>query len=69
MIEHHTTDDIRNKALWLLRHGEATVAEVANIAETSRQRVQYWAEVAGIDAGANRTARLAQLWRNARKKL
>ena len=66
MIEHHTTDDIRAKALWLLRRGEATVAEIAQIAETSRQRVQYWADVANIDAGARRTARLAQLWRAAR---
>jgi hypothetical protein len=60
-----TTQDAttqRNAALRLLADGGASVAEVANLLGTSRQRVQYWADAAGIDSVTARTHRLAAAW-------
>jgi transcriptional regulator len=58
-----TTDDATiKKALRLLRAGQATQAEVADLAGTSRQLVRYWCERAEINAKDARAARLARLW-------
>lgn len=57
--------EARRAALVLLAKGEATMAEVAQLAGISRQVVRYWAEVAGIDWSRARTDRLARAWRKA----
>lgn len=54
--------------LALLRRGEATVSEAAELAGVSRQLVHAWCRVAGIDAIEKRRARLAKLWRRAQPK-
>jgi hypothetical protein len=63
MAESTTTQ--RRAALRLLAQGDATVAEVAGLIGSSRQRVAYWATSAGIDPIANRDLRLEQLWQEA----
>lgn len=60
---HYAVDDPRILAAQaLLRSGKATMAEIAAIADTSRQQVALWASRAGIDPMATRRAYLAQLW-------
>ncbi len=58
----------RRAELALLRRGEATVSEAAELAGVSRQLVHAWCRVAGIDAIEKRRARLAKLWRRAQPK-
>lgn len=60
MTEDHTTE--RRAALALLKAGAANLSEVSRLAGVSRQAVQKWAKVAGIDWRKIRTARLAVLW-------
>lgn len=43
----------------LLRTGQITINEAAQIALVSRQRVRIWCENASIDPKAARTARMA----------
>ncbi len=59
----HSTDPERRAALALLSAGLATLAEVAELARTSRQLVRYWAEAEGIDVAATRRKHLARHWR------
>lgn len=45
----------------MLRKGEITIAEAAQIALVSRQRVRVWCENAGIDVARARQAWLTPL--------
>lgn len=51
----------RKLAMRLLRRGEITVNEAAQIALVSRQRVRIWCETAGIDPRKARVAWMATL--------
>jgi hypothetical protein len=53
----------RAAAVALLTRGEATPAQVAELAGVSRQVVDYWAR--GIDWRKALNARLARSWRKA----
>lgn len=61
-------DSTKSAALHMLAKGEATLAEVAQLAQTSRQLVRYWAKRTGIDPGKARDAFLARAWKRATKK-
>lgn len=51
----------RKTAMRMLRRGQITIAEAAQIAIVSRQRVLMWCKTAGIDPRAARRAWLADL--------
>jgi len=55
----------RNAALRLLRNGDATVAEVANLLGYSRQRVQFWADQESLDVARMRAENVERAWRKA----
>lgn len=52
----------RRVVLKMLADGEATYAEIADLLQTSRQLVRFWAQSAGIDAGAARTTYLMRTY-------
>lgn len=49
-------------AVWLLRAGEATPAELAAILQVPTCTVIYWAKAAGVDVVARRSERLHKRW-------
>ena len=51
-------DDLRRALVDLLRAGEITMAEAARLGGVSRQAVAKWCAAAGIDAPAERVARI-----------
>ncbi len=53
----------RRAAVELARNGEATLAEIARLAGTSRQLVRHWILSAKVDAESRRQAHLRKLWR------
>lgn len=55
--------DARRVAVALLAQGEATLAEVAQLAGVSRQTARYWADVAEVDWRRMRRSRLRMKWR------
>lgn len=55
-------DNTRAAVVAMLRSGRATLSEAAELANTSRQLVRYWAKVAGVDWQAARADRLAREW-------
>lgn len=58
-----TTDETTIKAaLRLLRRGEATLSEVADLAGRSRQIVRHWAKRSAIDATVTRSEYLKKKW-------
>lgn len=52
---------VRDRAVVLMRTGLATAAELARQLGTDRQRVQFWADQAGIDPVKARAAYIARL--------
>jgi hypothetical protein len=61
MTENDTT---KRAALYLLERGLATYAEVAALADTSRQAVRYWAK----DLPDSRSVYLETHWRQALRR-
>jgi transposase-like protein len=61
------TDNItaRSAALKLLQSGDATMAEIAPLANVTRQAVRKWAQQAQIDPLKTRRRRLQTLWTSA----
>jgi predicted NUDIX family NTP pyrophosphohydrolase len=55
-----TTD--RDIALDMARTGVATLAEIADLAQTSRQLVAYWCRVASVDFAKARADYLTAEW-------
>jgi len=53
----------RKAAVELASKGEATLAELARLAGTSRQLVRFWVLSAKVDAESRRRAHLRKLWR------
>jgi len=68
MIDNPSRDRLRDKAVAMMRNGDATMAEIAALADVSRQTVRYWAKAAGIDAEVNRNRRIIQLWRSTKPR-
>jgi predicted DNA-binding protein YlxM (UPF0122 family) len=60
--------DTRLAALKLLARGDATMAEIAELADVSRQAVRKWAQAAGIDPVETRQRRLQELWKSATRR-
>jgi hypothetical protein len=58
----------RSTALKLLRSGYATMAEIAELANVSRQAVRKWAHAAEINPVETRQRRLRALWTSATKR-
>jgi hypothetical protein len=56
-------DTKKEAALALLTSGRATVAEVARLLRSSRQRVQVWCQTRHVDVTATRAKWLAQQWK------
>jgi len=56
-------------ALALLSNGRATMAEIADLASTSRQLVAFWAKRAGIDPMETRRQYLARVWNRATQSM
>lgn len=64
-----TTDtSTRSAAVTMLRSGEATLSEVAELAGVTRQGARWWARQEGINASAARAARLARIWATLRSR-
>lgn len=58
-----TKDDAaRRAAVAMMRRGDATPAEAAQMAGVSRQLASYWAKVADIDWEKARSAKLREIW-------
>jgi hypothetical protein len=53
---------LRDAAVQMLMHGEATPVEIRRSLQVSRQLVYYWGRAAGI-AGKHRDARQYWVWR------
>lgn len=63
MTSHRSTSETKVRAaVAMMRAGIATQAEVAELAQESRQLVRHWAKRAGIDATETRRARLEREW-------
>ena len=58
----NTDNIIRAAAVEMLRSGLASEAEIAMLARTSRQRIQYWTRVANINVVETRKAWLRKVW-------
>jgi transposase-like protein len=59
----------RARAIILLKRGEATVVEVARLANVSQNLVRQWAIMEKIDWKKARERRLARAWRKTEKNM